>query len=456
MLHMDIWGPYSVSSIHKHRYFLTIVDDHSRYTWVSSLKGKFQVQALVQQFISFIERQYKAIVKTIRTDNGPEFALHTFYNEKGIVLQTSCVETPQQNARVERKHQFILNIARELMRQSSLPKYLWNYAVQHAVFLINQVPSKVLGGKSPYQVLHGFLPDITMIKVFGSLCFASTLTNHRSKLDDRAKKCAFLGYKAGIKGYVAYDLHSKEILISRNMVFYEHVFPCFSQHNTVTRAPWQYLTTSTEAPATSNFNLGTGATYDSSEIPTSVDSSPASPSSIIPDTSTNVDSPASFTPNTTSAHTDTPPEPESSSPPQSEEPVPIAIDTTPAVRKSDRTRKAPGCLKQYHCMHLTKGSHTPKVVNSKCLYPLNSYISYDSLSPQHKSYAFSISSMIEPTSYKEAAKESCWIDAMNTELKALDANKTWTIVYQPSGVNPIGSKWVYKIKRKSDGTVERY
>lgn len=49
--------------------------------------------------------------------------------------QYSCVETPEQNARVERKHQHILNVARALMMQSAVPKYLWSYAVLHSVFL---------------------------------------------------------------------------------------------------------------------------------------------------------------------------------------------------------------------------------------------------------------------------------------------------------------------------------
>lgn len=111
---MDIWGPYSLHSIHKHKYFLTIVDDHSRFTWVSLLKGKFQVQTLVQNFIVYIEKQHNAVVKVVRSDNGLAFALGNFYNAKGILHQISCVETPQQNARVERKHQFILNIEEPL------------------------------------------------------------------------------------------------------------------------------------------------------------------------------------------------------------------------------------------------------------------------------------------------------------------------------------------------------
>ncbi|CAJ2646289.1 unnamed protein product [Trifolium pratense] len=62
----------------------------------------------------------------------------------------------------------------------------------------------------------------------------------------------------------------------------------------------------------------------------------------------------------------------------------------------------------------------------------------------------------EPTSYFEACKHEHWVKAMQSELQALEQNKTWTIVSLPTGVKPIGSKWVYKIKRKSDGSIERY
>lgn len=178
--------------------------------------------SLVQNFIAFVERQYSAVVKVVRTDNGPEFTLNAFYNEKGIIHQTSCVETPEQNARVERKHQFILNIAQDLMIQSFLPKFLWNYAVQHAVFLINRVPSNALERKTPYQVLHGTHFSLNMLRVFGLLCYVSTSANHRGKLDNRAKKRAFLGHKAGMKGFVAYDLSSREIPVSRHVIFYEY------------------------------------------------------------------------------------------------------------------------------------------------------------------------------------------------------------------------------------------
>lgn len=122
LLHMDLWGPFSIASVHNHKYFLTIVDDFSRFTWIVMLKGKFEARDQIQKFILLVETQFGATVKMIRSDNGPKFNLSSFYASKGIVHQCSCVETPQQNGRVERKHQHILNVARALLFQACLPK----------------------------------------------------------------------------------------------------------------------------------------------------------------------------------------------------------------------------------------------------------------------------------------------------------------------------------------------
>jgi hypothetical protein len=62
----------------------------------------------------------------------------------------------------------------------------------------------------------------------------------------------------------------------------------------------------------------------------------------------------------------------------------------------------------------------------------------------------------EPKNYKEASIIPCWVQAMQSEIDALNKNKTWIFVDKPANVKPIGSKWVYKIKHKADGSVERY
>jgi hypothetical protein len=238
LFHFDIWGPVSTPSIHGHRYFVTAVDDHSRFTWVILCKSKSEVSKLVQNFLIMIENQFNCHVKIVRTDNGPEFLMPQFYASKGIVHQTSCVETPQQNGRVERKHQHILNVGRALLFQSKLPKQFWSYAVLQATYIINRIRSPLLQNKSPYFLRFQIDPNLHDLRVFGSLCYATTLLNHRTKFDSRARKVVYLGHKQGVKGAVLLDLHTRSIFISRHITHHEHIFP-YSNHNFT----WSYHST---------------------------------------------------------------------------------------------------------------------------------------------------------------------------------------------------------------------
>lgn len=86
------------------------------------LKTKSEVSNHVQDFVTLIENQLHACPKYIRSDNGPGFLIPQFYASKGIVHQRSCVESPQQNAKVERKHQHLLNLGIALLHHSNLPK----------------------------------------------------------------------------------------------------------------------------------------------------------------------------------------------------------------------------------------------------------------------------------------------------------------------------------------------
>lgn len=95
---------------------------------------------------------------------------------------------------MERKQFYILNVTRSLLFHSTLPKVFWSYAVMHVVHLINRLPSPVLKRKSPFEMLFKQPPTLLNLKVFGSLCFSSTLDHNRSKLDPRATKCILLVY----------------------------------------------------------------------------------------------------------------------------------------------------------------------------------------------------------------------------------------------------------------------
>ncbi|KAJ9546309.1 hypothetical protein OSB04_018852 [Centaurea solstitialis] len=227
IVHLDVRGPYKVSTKEGFKFFLTIVDDFTRSVWVYLLKGKDEVFDCIVNFFNMLQTQFHKTVKIFRSDNGTEFVntkFKTFINEKGLIHQTSCTYTPQQNGVVERKHRHLLNVARALMFQSGIPLYMWHECVLTATYLINRTPSSVLNGKSPYELMYGFAPVLDHLRNFGCLSFAM-VPNVSDKFSSRSEKCVFLGYCNSKKGYKLYSLDTKQILISRDVKFYENIFP---------------------------------------------------------------------------------------------------------------------------------------------------------------------------------------------------------------------------------------
>lgn len=194
--------------------------------WTYLLKPKREVGSTLTRFFTQVHAQFHKSIKTIRCDNGSEFSHPALFAQFGTIVQHSCVECPQQNARVERKHQHLLNVARSLYFQSSIPIGYWHDCILTASYLINRTPSSVLNHRSliSFEVLFNRKPTYSHLKVFGCLCFASTLTRDRTKLSPGATKCIFLGYPPGYKGYKVLDLETNKVFISRNVTFHESIF----------------------------------------------------------------------------------------------------------------------------------------------------------------------------------------------------------------------------------------
>ena len=122
LIHYDLWGPYRTLSTCGAQYFLSFVDDYTRGVWVYLLKSKTEVHSVFCSFLALVKQKFGVDVKYARSDNGIEFqCMHDYFHNHGIIFQTSCVRTPQQNGRVERKHQRVLNVSRALMFQADLP-----------------------------------------------------------------------------------------------------------------------------------------------------------------------------------------------------------------------------------------------------------------------------------------------------------------------------------------------
>ena len=419
LLHMDVWGPYKESTYNKCRFFLTIVDDFTRMTWVFLLQHKSDVVQTFKDFVQHAENRHTAHIQVVRTDNGTEFcggAMQEYLLLKGFEHQKTCVYTPQQNGVVERKHRHLLDTARALFFQSKVPIEFWGECVLAATHIINRLPLTVLNNVSPYEKFFHDPPDLSSMRVFGCLCFVSNLDPHKTKFDVRAVPHVFIGYPPGQKGYKVLNTQTMQVSVSRDVRFHEQHFP-FHLQSVTHENQFKFFLPITTSPID----------FDFSDIP-----------EIFTQNISDDNSADDYFNHVNSSHETHGSSSSSSSSSNS------LIDT----RRSTRVSKQPTFLQDYICntsqLNFKEREHWCNLISSHYL-PL-----------AHHSFLAQTDSLVEPKTYAEACKDSRWITAMQKELQALQDNHTWDLVPLPKGKKAIGCKWVFKIKLKADGSVERF
>ena len=132
LLQCDVWGPSCTPSISSHHYYIVFVNNYTRVSFVYLLYDCFEVVTTVTHFITEVVTQYSTMSKILCTDNALEFfqtSLCTFCVDRGIIHQTTCPHTSQQNDVAERKHHQLLDITRTLLIEMHVPSYLWSNAL---------------------------------------------------------------------------------------------------------------------------------------------------------------------------------------------------------------------------------------------------------------------------------------------------------------------------------------
>ncbi|XP_010246512.1 PREDICTED: uncharacterized protein LOC104589776 [Nelumbo nucifera] len=226
-----------------------------------------------------------------------------------------------------------------------------------------RLPIEILDWKTPFEILYNKALEYHMLKVFGCLCYATNTKPAKDKFSTRAFKCVFIGYQPGQKAYKVYDLTSKQVFTSRDVIFFENVFPFKQETDSILPLPM--------------------STADSEHVfEESVILEPISqpePSSPAPD----------LTPDLDLELTD------HSTPDQISD-VELAIEMLPLqpdldfqqTRHSTRIRNKPTWMKDF----VTNLSFTDPTATTN------------------------VTTIQEPKSYKEASVKAEWVQAMNKEL----------------------------------------
>ncbi|CAI7876031.1 unnamed protein product [Closterium sp. NIES-53] len=143
VVHMDLVGPMRTEGTGRVLYFLTMVDEWSRFTWARPLSKKRDAAAAIKEdWLPMVERQAMRTVKVLRSDRGGEFLgaeFTKFLKKNGIRHQLTCPGTPQQNGIAERANRTIGEAAKTLLGAAGMPYKFWPEAVRHVITLKNRV-----------------------------------------------------------------------------------------------------------------------------------------------------------------------------------------------------------------------------------------------------------------------------------------------------------------------------
>lgn len=194
VIHSDICGPMSTQTFSGKRYFVSFVDDFTRYAHVALMRKKSEVPAKFQAFLQMLPSD--RTVRLLHSNRGGEYtgeAFQQFLKDHHITFSPSPPRTPEYNGVAERFNRTIVEMTRAMLIDASLPKTFWGEALSHSVYLNNRLPTKANNNVSPYELWTGMTPILHNLKPFGSKGYVLKMPNDRGKLDAQAHAGIYLG-----------------------------------------------------------------------------------------------------------------------------------------------------------------------------------------------------------------------------------------------------------------------
>lgn len=175
------------------------------------------------EFKNRVENETERKIKTVRGDNGTEYENNNFadfFAKHGIKHEKSAPYSPQQNGLAERMNRTIIEKVRCMLLESGLSKQFWAEAVLAAVNVINVIPT--VNEIAPNEMYNNKKCNMKLFRVFGCRAMVWKPEQKRKKLDAKSFECIYLRYADDAKAYRLYDMNTKKIVISRDVIFLEN------------------------------------------------------------------------------------------------------------------------------------------------------------------------------------------------------------------------------------------
>jgi transposase InsO family protein len=421
IIHTDICSPDMDS--YGQKYFITFIDDYSRYMYLYMLHNKNEALDAFKTFKAEVEKQCGKQIKIVRSDRGGEYygrytedgqavgPFARFLQEHGIVAQYTMPGSPDQNGVAERRNRTLMDMVRSMMCSSGLPKSLWIEALKTAAYILNRVPTKTVL-KTPFELFKGWKPSLRHVRVWGCPSEIRVYNPQEKKLDPRTISGYFVGYAERSKGYKFYcpSYHTR-FVESRNAKFLENDLISGRDQSRYS-IPEKDHSVNQSSISTSQMIVLSNTPQMSVEQQATQDPIAADNNQEIPQIVDNLVDPGI-----------------QDLPENIEQPVvqhaPQEIVDAP-LRRSTRIRR----------------SAIP-----------SDYIVY----LQEQDYNIGAENDPETFSQAMSCQESnLWYNAMKDELNSMSSNGVWDLVELPIGAKPIGCKWVFKTKKDSLGNIERH
>lgn len=222
-VHSDLWGAARTVTLGGRKYYVTFTDDATRWTLLYLLRLKSEVFTAFKSFKAWLDVHHAKRIGALNTNRGGEYLSEEFkayLEERGIVAKLSMHDTHEEAGVLERLNCTLMEKVRAMLIASGLPTFLWGEAVMHAVWLKNRTSTKALGGRTPYEALHGHPPVLTGLPVWG--CRVWVHDTSTGKVGVRVKAAHWVGYDLQSKGHRVYWPDTQRVTVKRNVRFGEH------------------------------------------------------------------------------------------------------------------------------------------------------------------------------------------------------------------------------------------